>query len=191
MPSMGKLPQVLTMTAAACDPGRKDKLPTFLIDVRFLLRNTTETFWGAPLIVENGSDNTFCYGFMRDLLRLRNLLHINAGAIALGREAWSLAPVKDIRAVLELCRDVGVTVIEGLGTPALVATHAERFSDVVTDDQRLLHFCTAKRTIHLTRQSSSTESMTPEEVHRRMGVPPQCVPTYLALTETGKFGQAT
>jgi len=79
-------------------------MPTFVIDARFLLRNTTETFWGTPLIVVNGSDNTFCYGFMRDLLRLRNLLHINAGAIALGRDAWSLAPQKEVRTVVEFCR---------------------------------------------------------------------------------------
>jgi hypothetical protein len=33
--------------------------------------------------------------------------------------------------------------------------------------------------------------MKPEEVHRRLGVPTRCVPTYLALTEAGKYGQAT
>ena len=125
-------------------------MPTFLIDARFLLRNTTQTFWGTPLIVVNGSDNTFCYGFMRDLLRLRNLLHIHSGAIALGRDAWSFAPLKESRTVIEFCRDLRVMVIEGSETFTIVATHAERFSDVVTDDQRLLHFCTAKRTIHLT-----------------------------------------
>jgi hypothetical protein len=164
---------------------------TFLIDARFLLHNTTETFWGTPLIVVNGIDNTFCYGFMRDLLRLRNLLHINAGAIALGRDAWSLAPEKDVRTVLEFCRDVGVMVIEGSGGLAIVAAHAERFSDIVTDDQRLLYFCTAKRTIHLARQTSSTEPMTPDEVHRRMGVPAQSIATYLALTEVGKYTPRT
>ena len=181
----------LTMTAAACEPASKDTMRTFLIDARFLLRNTTETFWGTPLIIVNGSDNTFCYGFTRDLLRLRSSLRINAGAIALGREAWSLAPVKEVRTVLNFCRDVGVVVIEGPATPAIVESHVGRFSDIVTDDQRFLYFCTTKRTIHLARQSSSTEPMTPEEVRRRMGVPAECVPTYLALTENGKYGQAT
>ena len=191
MPSIRKLPKVLTMTTAACDPARKDKIPTFLIDARFLLRSTTETFWGTPLIVVNGCDNTFCYGFMRDLLRLRNLLNINAGAIALGEDARSLAPEKDVRAVLEFCRDVGVMAIEGSGALAIVATHGERFSDIATDDQRLLYFCTAKRTIHLATQTSSTEPMTPDEVLRKMGVPAQRIATYLALTEVGKYTQTT
>jgi hypothetical protein len=40
-----------------------DEMSAFLIDARFLLRNTTETFWGASLIVVDGKDNTFCFGF--------------------------------------------------------------------------------------------------------------------------------
>jgi hypothetical protein len=159
---------------------------TFLIDARFLLRTTTETFWGAPLIVVNGSDNTFSYGFMRDFLRLRNLLHINAGVIALGTDVWSLAAQKNIRTVVEFCREIGVMVIEGAGPLAISAAHADRFTDIVSDDERLLYFCTAKRTIHLARRSGSIEPMTAEEVHHRMGVRPQCIPTYLALTEAGK-----
>src|SRR5262249_33438075 len=166
-------------------------MPTFLIDARFLLRNTTETFWGTPLLIMNSADNTFCYGFIRDLLRLRNLLQINAGAIALGTDAWSLAPEKDVRIVLEFCRDIGVTVIEGSEAFAIVAAHAKRFSDIVTDDQRLLYFCTPKCTIHLAGKASSTEPMTPDEVHRRMGIPAQCIATYLALTEDGNYTQIT
>ena len=41
-----------------------DEMSAFLIDSRFLLSNTTETFWGAPLIVVDGKDNTFCFGFL-------------------------------------------------------------------------------------------------------------------------------
>jgi hypothetical protein len=44
--SIGKLPRVLT----------GDEMSAFLIDARFLLRNSTETFWGAPLIVVDGKD---------------------------------------------------------------------------------------------------------------------------------------
>ena len=31
-------------------------MSNFLIDARFLLRRTTETFWGAPLIVAGGKN---------------------------------------------------------------------------------------------------------------------------------------
>jgi hypothetical protein len=152
---------------------------TFLIDARFLLRITTETFGGAPLIVVNGGDNTLSYGFMRDFLRLRNSLHINAGVIALGTDAWSLAAQKDIRTVVQFCQDIGVVVIEGAGPLAIGAAHAERFTDIVTDDERL--FVHAKRAIHLARHSSSIEPVTADEAHRRMGVPSNEAPFRRAL----------
>jgi hypothetical protein len=84
-------------------------MSAFLIDARFLLRNTTETFWGASLIVVDGKDNTFCFGFLRDLLRLRNSLRISAGVIVFGSDASSLATEKDARSVVDLCRELGIT----------------------------------------------------------------------------------
>src|SRR5271165_7327679 len=103
-------------------------MSAFLIDSRFLLSNTTETFWGAPLIVADGKDNTFCYGFLRDLLRLRNSLCISAGMIVFGSDASSLATENDIRSVVDLCRELGILVIEEPKLPvlAIVATQQYR-----------------------------------------------------------------
>jgi hypothetical protein len=69
-------------------------MATFLIDSRFLLRSSTETFWGAPLNIVDGKDNTFCFGFLRDLLRLRNSLRISAGVIVLVKNAQRSKTVK-------------------------------------------------------------------------------------------------
>jgi DNA polymerase I len=166
-------------------------MPTFLIDSRFLLRNTTETFWGAPVIVVDGEDNTFCFGFLRDLLRLRNSLGISAGVIVFGSDASSLATEKHVRYVVDLCRELGVPVIEEPKLPviAIVATHADRISDIVTDDRRLLYFCTTMCAIHLGKDPRSIQRMTPDGVQRSLGVPVQHVPTYLALTEGRKDGR--
>ena len=165
-------------------------MSAFLIDSRFLLRNTTETFWGAPLIVVDGRDNTFCFGFLRDLLRLRNSLRISAGVIVFGSDASSLATEKDVRSVVDLCRELGVLVIEEPNLPviAMVATHADRFSDIVTDDRRILCFCTERRAIHLGKDPRSIDRMTPDRVQRSLGIPVQNVPTYLALTEGRTHG---
>ena len=168
-------------------------MSAFLIDARFLLRNTTETFWGASLIVVDGKDNTFCFGFLRDLLRLRNSLRISAGVIVFGSDASSLATEKDVRSVVDLCRELGILVIEEPQLPvlAIVATHADRFSDIVTDDRRILCFCTDRRAIHLGKEPRSIERITPGGVQRSLGVPVQHVPTYLALTEGRKHGLAS
>jgi DNA polymerase I-like protein with 3'-5' exonuclease and polymerase domains len=167
-------------------------MSTFLIDARFLLRNTTETFWGANLIVVGGKDNTFCFGFTRDLLRLRKSLHISAGAVAFGSDASTFATEEDIRSAIDLCRKLGLVAIEERKLPvlAILATFAHRFSNVVTDDRRILYFCTETRSIHLTTDPGSIERVTPDWVHHNLGVPVQYVPTYLALTEGHQYGQA-
>jgi hypothetical protein len=168
-------------------------MSTFLIDARFLLRDTTETFRGAPLIVVDGKDNTFCFGFMRDVLRLRNALHISAGAVVFGSDASTFATEKDIRSVIDLCRKLSLVVIEEPKFPALaiLAAHADRFSNIVTDDRRILNFCTEGRSIHLTTDPRSIERVTPEWVRRSLGVPVQHVPTYLALTEGRQQGHTS
>jgi DNA polymerase I len=168
-------------------------MSVFLIDARFLLRNTTETFWGAPLIVVDGKDNTFCFGFLRDLLRLRKSLHISAGAVVFGGDALSFATERDIRSVVDMCRELGVSVIYEPKSPvlAVVATYGDRFSNIVTDDRRILRFCTERRAVHLGKDLGSIERVTPDGVQRSLGVPVQHVPTYLALTDGRKHGQAS
>jgi DNA polymerase I-like protein with 3'-5' exonuclease and polymerase domains len=167
-------------------------ISTFLIDSRFLLRNSTETFWGASLNVVDGQDSTFCFGFLRDLLRLRSSLRISAGVIVFGSDASSLATEKEVRAVVGLCRELGVPVVQEPKLPvlAIVAAHSDRFSDIVTDDRRMLRFCSEKRVIHLGTDPRSIERMTPDVVQRSLGVSVQHVPTYLALTEGHEHGHA-
>ncbi len=164
------------------------KAATFFIDAQFLLRNTTETFWGAPLIVVDGKDSTFSFGFLRDLLRLRQALHISGGAVVLGREAPSFATEENIRSAAELCRELGIVVVQEPTLAALMiaAAHIDHFSNVVTDDRRMLQFCSERCCVHLGKDPRSLERMTPDIVQRTLGVPAEQVPTYLALTERTK-----
>ena len=170
-----------------------DVMSAFLIDARFLLRNTTEAYLGAPLIVVDGKDNTFCFGFLRELLRIRNCMHISTGAVVFGTDALLFATKQNIHSTVDMCLEFGVAVIYDLMLPALavVAKYADRFANIVTDDQRILYFCSEMRAIHLVNDLSSIERMMPDSVQRRLGVPIQHVPTYLALTEGSKCGRAS
>jgi DNA polymerase I len=164
---------------------RVSDMSAVLIDARFLLRDTTETFWGVNLNVAAGEDNTFCFGFLRDFLRLRTSLRISAGAVVFGSDASSVATESEVRSVGHLCRKLGVLVVDEPTLPALavVAAYADQFSDLVSDDPRMLRFCSGKLAIHLVKGARSIERMTPDGVQRNLGVPVRHVPTYLALTE--------
>mgnify|MGYP001619402466 CR=1 FL=1 len=148
-------------------------MSAFLIDTRFLLRNTTETFWGAPLIVVDGKDNTFSFGFLRDLLRLRQVLHISGGVVVLGSEAASFASEENVRSAAARCQELGMVVVKDPTLPVLTiaAAHISRFSNVVTDDRRMLQFCSARCCVHFGKNPGLLERMTLEVVQRTLGVP--------------------
>ena len=63
----------------------------FLIDATFIMERAYKSFLGAPLIVVDGKDHTFTFGFMRDFLRLRRNLGITAGIVIFGKEAYSVS----------------------------------------------------------------------------------------------------
>lgn len=57
----------------------------FLIDATFLLEASGETFSGVPLFVNSkGEDNTFVYGFLRDLSRLGGAYGIEKPSVVVG-----------------------------------------------------------------------------------------------------------
>ena len=43
---------------------------SFLIDATFIVERTHKTFLGAPLLMDQGKDRTFTFGFAREILRL-------------------------------------------------------------------------------------------------------------------------
>ncbi len=83
----------------------------FAIDTTFILEKTAKTFHGAPLLVVDGKDHTFSYGFVRDLLRLRGSLAIRRGILVIGREGHGVASDSDVRAVVVFAQSMGLPVV--------------------------------------------------------------------------------
>ena len=76
----------------------------FVIDTTFILEKTAKTFLGASLLVVGRKDHTFCYGFIRDLLRLRGAMAIRRGIVVVGREGQAVASDSDVSAVVAFAR---------------------------------------------------------------------------------------
>ncbi len=83
----------------------------FLIDARFIIKRVADTFLGANLLTANGVDTTFTFGFVRDLLRMRQRLGIHAGAVVLGN-ALNETPDCDRQALLGLLGQLGVPRVD-------------------------------------------------------------------------------
>ena len=81
---------------------------TFLIDSSFIVERTHKAFLGTPLLTHEGKDATFTFGFIRDLLRLRQTLGIGEGALVLGREAQSRTSAQNATDLVTFLREARI-----------------------------------------------------------------------------------
>jgi DNA polymerase-1 len=159
----------------------------FIIDAAFVVERAHKTFFGAPLMTASGKDHTFAFGFVRDFLRLRLKLGIQAGVLVIGKEAYSYSnrdAVLDLIAILEELK------IPHIHEPRNFSLHVtgclcSKFSHIITADKRFLQLCAHDLLVILPREGKKNEWdwCSPEVVKTTMGISPKDVPTYIALTD--------
>src|SRR4030043_645597 len=84
----------------------------FLIDSSSLFEETHKTFFGTPLIVEGGKDNTFLYGFLKYLLTLRFKLGISPEIVLISRECWAGASDQEVKETVQHITEIGIPVVD-------------------------------------------------------------------------------
>lgn len=159
----------------------------FVVDTTFILKKTAEAFHGAPLLVLDGKDHTFTYGFVRDLLRLRQTQVVRCGVLVAGKECDVVASDKDVKAVVAFAREMGFPVVHEPKRSALdicyhlstIATH------LVTDNMNLIQLSCTNLLIVKPKAPIEYECLTPDAVSLTIGVPPESIPTFIALYGSG------
>jgi DNA polymerase-1 len=155
----------------------------FLIDATFLLEASEEAFRGVPLFTSsNGQDNTFVYGFLRDLLRLRSTNEIQRAIVVVGREANKVAAGAHLDQVCGLLTKLHVAVVRepDVAVGSLCKQLAARADWLVTTNRSLFQLVgTTFSVIHLGKE---TEIVTRETLKSAEGILPEQVPSFLALT---------
>ncbi len=157
----------------------------FLVDTTFLFENAHKTFFGAPLLISVGRDNTFTFGFLRDLLRIRRSIGVNAGILALSIETYSVTSKENIGKVLRLFRELGLSYVQEpcksvLDISATVSSH---ISYIITQDEKILQLAKDDLSVIVLKDPGDYEVMTSKKIISQMGVSPNRIPTYLALTK--------
>ena len=162
----------------------------FLIDSAFILESTHASFSGAPLLTWDRRDNTFLFGFLRDLLRLRRAIGMSRGVVVASKEAYSVTAHENIRNVLGLLGGLGFPAIDLPGESVLDvgSSLCSQVSHVVTRDKRLLQLAGDDLTILLATADDPRrlECMSPGDIGSKVGVGPKHIPTYLSLTDGPK-----
>jgi 3'-5' exonuclease len=167
---------------------------SFLIDATFIIERTHKTFLGTPLLMVQGRDRTFTFGFAREFLRLRNTLGIRSGVLVIGKNSRLIASDKNIQDLVEFFRTLDIPCVHDPQNDVLhiAGSMTSGFSHIVTGDRRLLQLSRDRLIIILAKNRTVDEYdwMSSESIRTAIGVQPADVPTYIALTEgaslTGK-----
>jgi len=166
-----------------------NRTPRYLIDARFILQRTRNSFVGTPLVTGDGRDNTFTFGVARDVLRLRQTLEMDAGALVIGKDAKSIASEQCINDVISFLHDLRFPYVHSSVSTTLHIADSlyPQFSHILTADKRFLQLSTDDLVIVLNEEQSpsSYKSFLPESIKTEFGIEPDMVPTYLSLISSG------
>ena len=156
----------------------------FLIDTTFIFENTHKAFLGAPLLMKEGQDYTFLFGFIRDFLRIRHSFGINDGVIAIGKEAFSVTTKENVHNVLNVIKEMGVPYVYDSNNSILdINSHlSQQASYVITQDKKLLQLANDTVSVILPNNLKDIDYMTPSVIKSKIGVDPKHIPTFLSLT---------
>jgi hypothetical protein len=162
----------------------------FLVDTAFIAERTSKMFLGTPLLTKNGKDHTFTFGCARDFLNLRRDFGMRSCLLLIGKEAHFFAPAENIENFIAFLQGLGIHYINDRENSGLnlVGALRSQFTHVVTADKRFLQFSKEDFTIVLVRQPNvrKWDRFSPEAVKAAMGISPEQVPAYFALTAASK-----
>jgi len=162
----------------------------FLVDTAFIVERTSKMFLGTPLLTKNGKDHTFTFACARDFLNMKRALGMRSYVLLIGKESHFLATAENTENFIAFLQALGVHYINDLEKSGLNLGGALRsqFTHVVTADKRFLQLSKEDFTIVLVRQPNvrKFDQLSPEAVKAAMGISPEQVPTYLALTAASK-----
>ncbi len=157
----------------------------FCIDTTFIFNNTHKAFLGAPLFVKDGEDTTFLYGFLRDFLRIRQLVGINNGVLIIGKEATSVTSKENVLNVVNLIKEMKIPYIYNSNHSVIEICNQLRkeISYIISQDKRLLQVANDEVSIIIPKDQKNIVCMSRNLIKSKMGIAPECIPTFLSLTE--------
>lgn len=159
---------------------------TYLVDTTFILKRTADAFHGAPLLLVDGKDHTFTYGFLRDLLQARRALGVTRGILVVGAEGHAAATDREVTAVVEFAEALGIPIVYKPRRSVLDICHqlSDTATHLIASDTKLIQLTTKRLSIIKPKARNEYECLTPASVSSQVGVTPDHIPTFLALHNT-------
>jgi hypothetical protein len=167
----------------------------FAIDATFIAKKTHDTFLGAPLLTTSGQDSTFVFGFLRDLLRLRQRFAIRSGYVIVSRDSYAVGAPDLLPKVVASFEQLKIPYLHDPCNSALNLTYSAVpfINHAITADVSFLQLASKGMTIVLPRKGDDRDwdVLSAAGVEETIGIAAQYIPTYLALTDPLKGASLT
>ncbi len=158
----------------------------FVIDVNWLIKKSISKFYGSEIFQYKGKNVTFIYSFLQDILRLRVAFGINDCSLIIGNDSINMLSENDVEIFCNFINDFKlphkIVLSKDVAEICSEMIHSDTF--FVSGNQSFLQF-TEKDGLHVALQrTEDVQVFTKTEVHRKFGIAPKHIPTFLALTKS-------
>jgi DNA polymerase I-like protein with 3'-5' exonuclease and polymerase domains len=159
---------------------------TVLVDTTFLFDKTSKAFLGAEILKRGDEDVTFAFGFLRDVLRLRQKLLVQRGLLVVGKDAYRVAAKNEILLIVELLTELGLPLQHEPTMRALDIANSlsPQTTHLVTHNKAFLQLATDSLHILLPKGSDDYVAVSGDTVKSYLGVTD--VPTFLTLIRAAR-----
>ena len=150
-----------------------------VIDAEFLLKTSADAFHECSLFRDaSGRDITVAYGFIRDLLRLRQRLGINSGVVVFHKATVPLVAQDHVSLCQAFLREMQIsTIFEGgcsFKTVCEALTPRPRW--IISDDFNLAQMVGENLTLLMPGKDHALSLITPAYLSSHYGVSPGQIP---------------
>jgi DNA polymerase I-like protein with 3'-5' exonuclease and polymerase domains len=163
------------------------------VDTTFLFDKTHKAFLGAEILKREAKDVTYAYGFLRDVLRIRQRLNLRKALFVVGESAYCVAPKENVESIVTLMTELGLPLLnEPKITPLDIACATEgKMTHILTHNKGFLQLAKGSLRVLLPNSSGEYIEVAAGDVKSYMGVAVSHVPTFLTLTQGPKAAQMT
>lgn len=154
----------------------------FVIDSNFLLESSHHAFCGAPLIATpDGLDQTFVFGFTRDLLRLRLRLGIRSFVCVFNSDTNTTTP-ENLSQVVSLMEQLQIPMVcEKWNRGSIIKNLAKYATWIISRDLSLAQLVNENCRLLIPHENGEISTITIDQMKKQFGIRPSQVPSYLAL----------
>jgi len=161
------------------------------VDSEYLFFESHNRFLGSAIFHHDGNDITQLFGVVKHFLVIEHVFEEDAVCLIIGDDVIHEYQISGW--LLDTFHKIGIRIIVDKSNDAITVLQSmlDSMSHVITRKKHLLQMVNAQTSVLLPNTAGVLVQYSKDSILREMGVAPQLIPTYMALTDGGKESKLT